>query len=99
MSLLTPESSVINTLPRNITKHQVSNPVVPSSDLTSYRLPTVNEHADMKLVPRRLVGHASATTAHEGLGQGIAFLHAVGLAEATLSKAMGKHSEQLALSL
>lgn len=94
MRLLTPETSIINTLPRNITKHQVSNPVVPSKDMASYRLPTIHEHADMKLVPRHLVGHASATTAHEGLGQGIAYLHAVGLAEATASKAISQHASQ-----
>ncbi|MEG3764922.1 DNA cytosine methyltransferase [Alteromonas sp. 14N.309.X.WAT.G.H12] len=98
MSLLTPETRIINTLSRNITKHQVSNPVVPSNDLKAYRLPTINEHADIKLVPRRLIGHASATTAHEGLGQGIAYHHAVGLAEATAQKLLDKHASQSTLA-
>ena len=71
----------MNTIPRNYTKHQVSNPHVFNEDESKYRLITINEHAHMKLIPPHLVQNCSATTAHEGMGQGIAYLHGVGVAE------------------
>jgi DNA (cytosine-5)-methyltransferase 1 len=95
MNFLTAESTEIKTLPRNITKHQISTPVIPNHDKSMYRLPTITEHADIKRIPRHLVAHASATVAHEGMGQSIVYFHAVGLAYATAKKAsaalLGQH--------
>jgi DNA (cytosine-5)-methyltransferase 1 len=79
-----PDSTVINTIPRNYTKHQVSNPHVFSKDNKQYRLITKTEHAHMKRVPPRLIMNCSNTTAHEGLGQGIAYMHGVSVAESML---------------
>ena len=75
------DTTIVNTIPRNYTKHQVSNPHVFNEDESKYRLITINEHAHMKLIPPHLVQNCSATTAHEGMGQGIAYLHGVGVAE------------------
>lgn len=80
------DSIKIGTIPRNYSKHQVSNPHVFSKDGSMYRLLTKTEHAKSKLVPTHLVDNCSASVAHEGLGQGIAYYHAVGLAQSTYSK-------------
>lgn len=78
------DTTQVNTIPRNYTKHQVSNPHVENGDSTQYRLITPGEHADLKRVPKPLIAHCSATTAHEGMGQGIAYLHGVGVGYSTL---------------
>lgn len=76
MNLVDESTTVVGTIPRNYTKHQVSNPHLTDHN-GNYRLFTKEEHAALKLVPPRLVGHMSATVAHEGLGQGIAYTHGV----------------------
>jgi DNA (cytosine-5)-methyltransferase 1 len=81
INLIDADSVQINTIPRNYTKHQVSNPHVVNQKGDAYRMVTPTEHADMKRSPRQLIGHCSPTTAHEGLGQGIAYLHGVKVAQ------------------
>jgi DNA (cytosine-5)-methyltransferase 1 len=99
MNFIDKDSKEINTLTRHITKHQLSTPVILNSDKSLYRLPTVAEHAAIKRIPQRLVKHASATVAHEGMGQSIVYHHAVGLAYATAIKAINKLSTQPSLEL
>lgn len=80
----------IGTIPRNYSKHQVSNPHVFSENGLEYRLLTKTEHAKSKLVPVHLVDNCSSTVAHEGLGQGIAYFHGVGTAHKAYSAVINK---------
>jgi DNA (cytosine-5)-methyltransferase 1 len=72
-------SESVTTIPRSYAKHQVSNPHITDGD-KQYRLLTPVEHARVKRIPEHLVAHCHATTAHQGLGQSIAYHHAFGLA-------------------
>ena len=94
MKLIDETATVINTIPRNYTKHQVSNPHVAHKNGLDYRLIKAIEHADMKRVPHHLIAHCAETTAHEGLGQGIAYLHGVGLAEAIARNSFKQLAQQ-----
>jgi DNA (cytosine-5)-methyltransferase 1 len=76
MNLVDETTTVVGTIPRNYTKRQVSNPHL-TDHKGNYRLFSKIEHARLKLVPPRLVGHLSETVAHEGLGQGIAYTHGI----------------------
>ncbi len=96
VTLVDEKSTKMTTIPRNYTKHQVSNPHVTDHN-GHYRLLTKGEHAGVKCVPPRLVEHCAATTAHEGLGQGIAYFHAVGVVEAFIDSIV-RPQQQLLLS-
>jgi DNA (cytosine-5)-methyltransferase 1 len=65
----------ISTIVRNYNKRQVSNPHLFRNNDKEYRLFTGNEHARAKLVPEHLIHGANETLAHEGLGQGINYMH------------------------
>jgi DNA (cytosine-5)-methyltransferase 1 len=83
INLVDAESKSVSTVPRSYAKHQVANPHVTNHN-GSYSLLTRLEHAGVKRVPENLVRHCSDSTAHQGLGQGISYYHAVGLAEQTI---------------
>lgn len=95
INLVDATSTSVSTIPRSYGKHQVSNPHIVSACGKFYRLLTENEHAGVKRVPTRLIKHCAATVAHEGLGQGISYFQAFGLAGAfmrSLSLDSGQHN-------
>lgn len=98
LTLVDENSTSVNTIPRNYSKHQLSNPHVVSDDGKQYRLFSKKEHAKLKLVPPHLVDHASETVANEGLGQGIVYLHGVQVVQ-WLLRNLSLNSEQNALAL
>jgi DNA (cytosine-5)-methyltransferase 1 len=70
-----PTDESMSTIVRNYNKRQVSNPHLFRHDDTEYRLFTRYEHARAKLVPEHLIADTSETLAHQGLGQGINYMH------------------------
>jgi DNA (cytosine-5)-methyltransferase 1 len=65
----------ISTIVRNYNKRQVSNPHLYRNNDKEYRLFTRHEHARAKLVPLHLINGTNETMAHQGLGQGINYMH------------------------
>lgn len=98
INLVDESSKVVGTIPRNYTKHQVSNPHLTDHN-GRYRLFTKHEHARLKLVPERLVGFMSETVAHEGLGQGIAYTQGVACALMVGLAALGATQPQQSFAL
>lgn len=84
MNLVDEKSTSVSTIGRLYSKHQISNPHI-TNNKGQYRLLSPVEHARVKRVPESLIKHCSDTTAHEGLGQGILYLQAVGLAQAIIN--------------
>lgn len=77
MTLVDNDTTVVSTIPRNYTKHQVSNPHLTDGN-GNYRLFSRTEHARLKAIPEHLVDHLSETVAHEGLGQSVVYNQARG---------------------
>lgn len=89
INLVDEKSEAVSTIPRSYAKHQVSNPHITNGS-DKYRLLTPAEHARVKRIPEHLIGNCHVTTAHQGLGQSIAYYHAYGIAQSLVRAMLAK---------
>lgn len=78
--LINGDSETVNTIGRHYNKRRSTEPMLTRAD-GKERLLTPVEHARVKGVPASLVANLPATTAHEGLGQGITWNQGRGIGD------------------
>lgn len=88
--LVDESSTQVGTIGRGYAKARSTEPFIVRDD-GMQRLLTPNEHARVKGIPEHLVDGASATLAHEALGQSILYGHAVGIGQS-----LGAHLKDVA---
>lgn len=87
--LVTEDSTQVGTIGRGYNKARSTEPFLTRED-GMQRLLTPVEHARVKGIPEQLVDGASATLAHEALGQSILYGHAVGIGQS-----LGAHLKEV----
>lgn len=87
--LVSESSTQVGTIGRGYAKARSTEPFLTREDGLQ-RLLTPVEHARVKGIPEQLVDGASATLAHEALGQSILYGHAVGIGQS-----LGEHLKQV----